>query len=76
MYSAFLACRAIVLRSKRQSRLTVATMFLYMQDKPHVSVVRRKGYTYCKVGTIPLTPCVAPGVAAGVAGVTPLPFWP
>jgi len=76
LYSAFLACRAIVLRSKRQSRLTVATMFLYMQDKPHVSKLRRMGYTYCKVGTIPLTPCVAPGVAAGVAGVTPLPFWP
>ena len=28
LYSAFLAWRAIVLRSKRQSRLTVATMFL------------------------------------------------
>lgn len=28
LYSAFLACRAMVLRSKRQSRLTVATMFL------------------------------------------------
>lgn len=35
LYSAFLACRAIVLRSKRQSRLTVATMFLDKQDKPH-----------------------------------------
>lgn len=30
------------------------------------------GRTYCKVGTIPLAPCVAPGVAAGVVGVTPL----
>jgi hypothetical protein len=28
LYSAFLACSAIVFRSKRQSRLTVATMFL------------------------------------------------
>ena len=28
LYSAFLACRAIVFKSKRQSRLTVATMFL------------------------------------------------
>lgn len=28
--------------------------------------------TYCKVGTIPLTPVPAPGVAAGVAGVTTL----
>ena len=30
--------------------------------------------THCKVGTIPLLPVVAPGVAAGVAGVTPLPL--
>jgi hypothetical protein len=44
--------------------------------KPHVFKMSLEGYTYCKVGTIPLTPCVAPGVAAGVAGVTPLPFWP
>ena len=34
--------------------------------------------THCKVGTMPLTPvpdpaAVAPGVAAGVLGVTPLP---
>lgn len=29
LYSAFRACSAIVLRSRRQSRLTVATMFLY-----------------------------------------------
>lgn len=28
LYSAFLACRAIVLRSRRQSKFTVATMFL------------------------------------------------
>jgi len=28
LYSAFLACNAIVFRSSRQSRLTVATMFL------------------------------------------------
>lgn len=33
----------------------------------------RLGNTHCKVGTIPLTPVVAPGVAAGVVGVTPLP---
>lgn len=46
---------AIVFRSKRQSKFTVATIF-------------------CRVGTIPLTPVFAcPGVAAGVAGVTPLP---
>ena len=31
-------------------------------------------YTHCKVGTIPLTPCPSPGVAAGVVGVTPLPL--
>jgi hypothetical protein len=29
-----------------------------------------EGYTHCKVGTMPLTPGPAPGVAAGVAGVT------
>lgn len=28
LYSAFLACNAIVFKSRRQSRLTVATMFL------------------------------------------------
>lgn len=36
----------------------------------------RGGNTHCKVGTMPLLPVVAPGVAAGVAGVpgiTPLP---
>jgi len=33
----------------------------------------KKGQTYCNVGTIPLTPAPAPGVAAGVAGVTTLP---
>ena len=33
LYSAFRACKAIVLRSKRQSRLTVATMFL--EKTPH-----------------------------------------
>lgn len=43
LYSAFLACRAIVLRSKRQSRLTVATIFLYMQDKPRVCTSPRPG---------------------------------
>lgn len=32
-----------------------------------------KGITHCNVGTIPLTPAPAPGVAAGVAGVTTLP---
>jgi hypothetical protein len=30
--------------------------------------------TYCKVGVMPLGPCVAAGVAAGVAGVTPFPL--
>lgn len=32
------------------------------------NIMRHKGYTYCSVGTIPLTPWVAAGVAAGVAG--------
>ena len=32
-----------------------------------------KSSTHCNVGTMPLTPEPAPGVAAGVAGVTPLP---
>ena len=31
-------------------------------------------YTHCKVGVRPDPPCVAPGVAAGVAGVTPVPL--
>ncbi len=35
LYSAFLACRAIVFKSKRQSRLTVATMFLERRDEPN-----------------------------------------
>jgi hypothetical protein len=34
LYSAFRACRAIVFKSKRQSRLTVATMFLNEEGKP------------------------------------------
>lgn len=29
LYSAFLACKAILLRFRRQSRLTVETIFLY-----------------------------------------------
>ena len=33
LYSAFRACKAIVFRSKRQSRLTVATIFL--EKTPH-----------------------------------------
>jgi hypothetical protein len=31
-------------------------------------------YTHCSVGTMPLPGLLAPGVAAGVAGVTPLPL--
>lgn len=77
LYSAFRACRAIVLRSKRQSRLTVATMFL---EKFVISLTEQiritQEDTYCKVGVIPLGPwlVMAAGVAAGVAGVTPFPF--
>ena len=38
-------------------------------------LVTTNEYTHCNVGTIPLPDVpVAPGVAAGVAGVTPLPF--
>ena len=36
-------------------------------------------YTHCSVGVMPLGPCVAEGVATGVAGVTPFPLaagWP
>lgn len=35
LYSALRACRAIVFRSRRQSRLTVATMFLESTVKHH-----------------------------------------
>lgn len=79
LYSALRACSAMVFRSRRQSRLTVATMFLegggtlfslsgLSKKQP------RTENTHCKVGTMPLLPVVAPGVAAGVAGVTPLPL--
>ena len=65
----------MVLRSKRHARLMVETMFLEEHAiKPHEFNEADQGHTHCKVGTIPLTPCPAPGVAAGVVGVTPLPF--
>lgn len=80
LYSAFLAWSAMVFKSKRQSRLTVATMFLEKKrklvqysDEPRK---RQQEYTHCKVGTMPLPGVLAPGVATGVAGVvgvTPLP---
>lgn len=35
---------------------------------------KQQEYTHCKVGTIPLPGALAPGVAAGVAGITPLPL--
>lgn len=76
LYSALRACSAIVFRSKRQSRLTVATIFL-LGTRPFSMLGRHENtqeYTHCKVGTMPLLPVVAPGVAAGVAGVTPLPL--
>lgn len=41
LYSAFRACRAIVFRSKRQSRLTVATIFLDGRDKPHKALTSK-----------------------------------
>lgn len=65
----------MVLRSKRHARLMVETMFLEEHaTKPHESYEAAQGHTHCKVGTIPLTPGPAPGVAAGVVGVTPLPL--
>lgn len=65
----------MVLRSKRHARLMVETMFLEgYAIKPHESNEATQDHTHCKVGTIPLTPCPAPGVAAGVVGVTPLPL--
>lgn len=78
LYSALRACSAMVFRSKRQSRLTVATMFLAGDSvQPLWSILEKtaqKKDTHCKVGTMPLLPVVAPGVATGVAGVTPLPW--
>lgn len=64
----------MVLRSKRQARLIVETMFLESKPLSLMLQTSNEGYTHCKVGTIPLTPCPAPGVAAGVVGVTPLPL--
>lgn len=53
---------------------------LEFRDKPHRAMPSAtQDHTYCKVGVIPLGPCVAAGVAAGVAGVTPFPLaacWP
>ena len=43
--------------------------------KPQGKREAEQGDTHCKVGTIPLTPCPSPGVAAGVVGVTPLPMF-
>jgi hypothetical protein len=90
LYSALRACNAMVFKSRRQSRLTVATMFLFRVEKksqPKVSLgwghketqgfekQTNMGDTHCKVGTMPLGLfwVAAPGVATGVAGVTPLP---
>ena len=74
LYSAFLAWRAIVLRSSLQSKLTVATMFLECTSKRHVTAKTSEHDTYCNVGVKPLAPVFAAGVAAGVAGVTPVPL--
>lgn len=77
LYSAFLAWSAMVFRSKRQSRLTVATMFLGKKRDMFSILVnqkRQQEYTHCSVGTMPLPGALAAGVAAGVAGVTPLPL--
>lgn len=43
LYSAFLAWRAMVLRSSRQSRLTVATMFLQNDNSCFSILVGQKG---------------------------------
>ena len=53
----------------------MATMFLKKPIKPQGIQEAEQGHTHCKVGTIPLTPCPSPGVAAGVVGVTPLPMF-
>lgn len=80
LYSALRACRAIVLRSSRQSRLTVATIFLFKEHGLNNDVFywrcNAEG-THCNVGTRPLTPTVgpaSPGVAAGVVGATAAPL--
>lgn len=56
LYSALRACSAIVLRSRRQSRFTVATMFLASINVPAANNKQTMGNTHCSVGTIPLTP--------------------
>lgn len=83
LYSALRAWSAMVFRSRRQSKLTVATMFLLIlrgaltkNTCPRVPERRpagRGGSTHCSVGTRPLTPTIgpaSPGVAAGVEGAT------
>jgi hypothetical protein len=59
LYSAFLACRAIVFRSKRQSRLTVATMFCKVGTIPL---------------TVGAAPGVAAGVAGASVSFTVVPL--
>ena len=43
LYSALRACNAMVLRSSRQSRLTVATMFLYEEPLTTVAKAGNRG---------------------------------
>jgi hypothetical protein len=59
LYSALRARSAIAFRSKRQSRLTVATMFLKTRasvctETASPSIRMSPLFPYCRVGTIPL----------------------
>jgi hypothetical protein len=55
LYSAFRACSAIVFRSSRTSRLTVATIFLVDVAACQQQLISVMMITYCSVGTMPCT---------------------
>jgi hypothetical protein len=76
LYSAFLACRAIFLRSSLQFKLTVDTIFLKSKTKmkAKIDIVRyRDGmFSYCNCGNIPgsaeagVIGVIGPGVAGPI----------
>jgi hypothetical protein len=68
LYSAFRACSAIVLRSNRHSKLTVATMFLYKRVNTwsrNMGGGEVRGTTHWRVGTNPSTAVIS-GTLIGV----------
>jgi hypothetical protein len=77
-YLGIVLCISRVQRDRLQIEATIKidrgdNVPLERRIKPYVHTKSQWGDTHCKVGTIPLAVCVAPGVAAGVVGVTPVP---